>query len=168
MYISNPHFYLADPALLEAVEGLKPNQTLHESYFKIQPVSTLPLKLGCIYKHYRLQSTWFDQFLFFIQQKLGVPLEGKVRVQLNLKVDQSIYINSLKNFRSFVFPVIWVEEVCIWKFLAKIIIIQLHPKRTSSSQTIQAKIIRVEEFVFLDPKYSRHWDVNNNFNLLII
>lgn len=130
VYISNPHFYLADPDLLDAVEGLKPNQTLHESYFKIQPVSTLPLKLGCIYKHYRLQLTWFDQLFFFIQQKLGVPLEGKVRVQLNLKVDQSIYINSLKNFRSFVFPVIWVEEVCIWK----IIIIQLHPKRTSSSQ----------------------------------
>lgn len=79
VYISNPHFYLADPELLEAVEGLKPNQTIHESYFKIQP-------------------------------KLGVPLEGKVRVQLNLKVDQSIYISSLQNFRSFMFPVIWVEE----------------------------------------------------------
>ncbi|XP_055321325.1 scavenger receptor class B member 1 [Sitodiplosis mosellana] len=79
VYISNPHFYLADPALLDAVDGLKPNQSQHETYFKIQP-------------------------------KLGVPLEGKVRVQLNLKVDQSIYINSLKNFRSFMFPIIWVEE----------------------------------------------------------
>lgn len=39
MYISNPHFYLADPKLLEAVDGLKPNQSLHESYFKIQPVN---------------------------------------------------------------------------------------------------------------------------------
>lgn len=40
VYISNPHFYLADPELLNAVEGLTPNQSLHESYFKIQPVST--------------------------------------------------------------------------------------------------------------------------------
>lgn len=38
MYISNPHFYLADNKLLESVEGLRPNQSLHESYFKIQPV----------------------------------------------------------------------------------------------------------------------------------
>lgn len=39
VYISNPHFYLADPKLLDAVEGLKPNKSIHESYFKIQPVS---------------------------------------------------------------------------------------------------------------------------------
>ena len=39
VYISNPHFYLADPDLLDAVDGLTPNQSLHETYFKIQPVS---------------------------------------------------------------------------------------------------------------------------------
>lgn len=39
VYISNPHFYLADPTLLDAVDGLKPNQSQHETYFKIQPVN---------------------------------------------------------------------------------------------------------------------------------
>lgn len=39
VYISNPHFYQSDPQLLSAVEGLQPNNTLHETYFKIQPVS---------------------------------------------------------------------------------------------------------------------------------
>lgn len=38
VYISNPHFYQSDPSLLEAVEGLKPNKTLHDTFFKIQPV----------------------------------------------------------------------------------------------------------------------------------
>ena len=38
MYLSFPHFYKADPKLLEAVEGLKPVPALHETYFKIQPV----------------------------------------------------------------------------------------------------------------------------------
>lgn len=38
VYISNPHFYLADPKLLDEVEGLKPNESIHKSYFKIQPV----------------------------------------------------------------------------------------------------------------------------------
>lgn len=46
VYISNPHFYLADPELLDAVVGLKPNQSIHESYFKIQPVSHFGLNLN--------------------------------------------------------------------------------------------------------------------------
>lgn len=39
VYISNPHFYQADPSLLHAVHGLKPVRELHETFFKIQPVS---------------------------------------------------------------------------------------------------------------------------------
>lgn len=38
VYLSNPHFYQADPQLLETVEGLSPNPAEHETYFKIQPV----------------------------------------------------------------------------------------------------------------------------------
>lgn len=39
VYLSFPHFYKADPKLLDAVDGLKPTEKLHETYFKIQPVS---------------------------------------------------------------------------------------------------------------------------------
>lgn len=112
VYISNPHFYLADPELLDAVEGLKPNKSIHESYFKIQPVicgthssfASMQFLMGFLFRF----------ALFSFRQKLGVPLEGKVRVQLNLKVENTRYITSLKNFRSFVFPIIWVEEVTKW------------------------------------------------------
>jgi hypothetical protein len=39
-----------------------------------------------------------------------VPLEARVKVQLNLKVEQSsIYPTS--NFRSITFPIMWLEEV---------------------------------------------------------
>ncbi|XP_012230409.1 scavenger receptor class B member 1 [Linepithema humile] len=79
VYLSFPHFYKADPELLEAVEGLKPVEKLHETYFKIQP-------------------------------KLGVPLEGKVRVQLNLKVERQSSIAVVANFPDIVFPIMWVEE----------------------------------------------------------
>lgn len=79
VYLSNPHFYQADPSLLAEVEGLKPNRTLHQTYFKIQPA-------------------------------IGVPIEGKVRIQLNLKVEQAKHIGSVKNFRDIVFPIVWVEE----------------------------------------------------------
>lgn len=39
VYLSFPHFYNADPKLLEDVEGLSPDQEKHETFLKIQPVS---------------------------------------------------------------------------------------------------------------------------------
>ncbi|XP_071441535.1 scavenger receptor class B member 1-like [Hetaerina americana] len=44
VYLSFPHFYQADPKLLEAVEGLKPDQKKHETFFKIQPKLGVPLE----------------------------------------------------------------------------------------------------------------------------
>ncbi|KAK2588439.1 hypothetical protein KPH14_004435 [Odynerus spinipes] len=44
--LSYPHFYKADPSLLEAVNGLNPRQEKHESYFYIQPKSGLPVDLA--------------------------------------------------------------------------------------------------------------------------
>ncbi|CAK9816428.1 Scavenger receptor class B member 1 [Anthophora quadrimaculata] len=79
VYLSFPHFYKADPSLLDAVHGLKPDRDIHETYFKVQP-------------------------------KLGVPLEGKVRVQLNLKVERQPHITVVSNFPDIVFPIMWLEE----------------------------------------------------------
>ncbi|XP_011875402.1 PREDICTED: scavenger receptor class B member 1 [Vollenhovia emeryi] len=79
VYLSFPHFYQADPKLLDDIEGLKPVEKLHGTYFKIQ-------------------------------SKLGVPLEGKVRVQLNLKVERQPNIAAVANFPDIVFPIMWVEE----------------------------------------------------------
>ncbi|XP_060532745.1 lysosome membrane protein 2 [Cylas formicarius] len=50
------------------------------------------------------------QSYFKIQTKLGVPLEGKIRIQLNLRVQQAPYIMSVKTFPSIMFPVMWIEE----------------------------------------------------------
>ena len=36
--LSWPHFFQADPKLLDAVDGLKPDQEKHQSYFDVQPV----------------------------------------------------------------------------------------------------------------------------------
>ncbi|KAL6266243.1 hypothetical protein P5V15_003102 [Pogonomyrmex californicus] len=79
VYLSFPHFYKADPKLLDAVDGLKPVEKLHETYFKIQP-------------------------------KLGVPIEAKVRAQLNLKVERQPKIAVVSNFPDIVFPIMWLEE----------------------------------------------------------
>ncbi|XP_028172465.1 scavenger receptor class B member 1 [Ostrinia furnacalis] len=81
VYLSYPHFYEAEPSLLDGFEGLNPRKEKHETYFMIQP-------------------------------KLGVPLEGFVRVQLNLKVDRApdIRVNNIHRFPDIIFPVMWVEE----------------------------------------------------------
>lgn len=36
-----------------------------------------------------------------------------MRIQLNLRVEQAKHINSVKNFRDIVFPIVWVEEVSV-------------------------------------------------------
>ncbi|XP_072948437.1 scavenger receptor class B member 1 [Epargyreus clarus] len=81
VYLSYPHFYDAEPTLLDDFEGLSPDRKKHESYFMIQP-------------------------------KIGVPIEGLVRVQLNLKVDRapSIKVNNIHKFPDTTFPIMWVEE----------------------------------------------------------
>lgn len=38
-FASLPHFYGADPVYVEAVEGLDPDKSKHESYIVLEPVS---------------------------------------------------------------------------------------------------------------------------------
>nr|CAD7199082.1 unnamed protein product [Timema douglasi] len=44
--VSFPHFYKADPDLLEAVDGCAPDPKKHESYFLIEPNSGLPVDVA--------------------------------------------------------------------------------------------------------------------------
>jgi hypothetical protein len=43
--VSYPHFYEADPKLLEAVDGSHPDKEKHETFFYIEPVSSTNLLL---------------------------------------------------------------------------------------------------------------------------
>ncbi|XP_050529375.1 scavenger receptor class B member 1-like isoform X2 [Daktulosphaira vitifoliae] len=43
--LSYPHFLQSDPALLEAIDGLKPDKEVHETYFLINPLTGLPTQL---------------------------------------------------------------------------------------------------------------------------
>lgn len=39
-----------------------------------------------------------------------MPLEGKARVQLNLKIEHQPHIGVVSNFPDIVFPIMWLEE----------------------------------------------------------
>lgn len=46
MFISYPHFYLADSSYLEAIEGLKPNKENHQSYMTLEPKIGVTLEVS--------------------------------------------------------------------------------------------------------------------------
>ncbi|XP_049768055.1 lysosome membrane protein 2-like [Schistocerca cancellata] len=79
IFLSFPHFYLGDPSLINAVDGLTPNETLHDSYVDIYP-------------------------------KLGVPLAGWSRIQINIMVRTTPYMQTVKCFKDrTILPIAWIE-----------------------------------------------------------
>ncbi|XP_076618652.1 epithelial membrane protein isoform X1 [Colletes latitarsis] len=78
--ISFPHFYLADPALREAVSGISaPIEEKHQFYIDVQPM-------------------------------MGTALRAKARIQINLAVSQVRDIKQVASFPDIVFPIMWFED----------------------------------------------------------
>ncbi|XP_072365874.1 scavenger receptor class B member 1 isoform X2 [Scyliorhinus torazame] len=46
VFVSQPHFYNADPALREAVDGLEPNENDHALFIDIHPLTGIPLNVS--------------------------------------------------------------------------------------------------------------------------
>lgn len=46
LFLSHPHFYNADPVLVQAVLGLHPNEKEHSLFLDIHPVSPCPSLWG--------------------------------------------------------------------------------------------------------------------------
>uniref|UniRef100_A0A668UJH0 Scavenger receptor class B, member 2a n=1 Tax=Oreochromis aureus TaxID=47969 RepID=A0A668UJH0_OREAU len=42
--VSFPHFYQADPAYINAIDGLNPNKEEHETYLDLQPMTGVPIR----------------------------------------------------------------------------------------------------------------------------
>lgn len=46
VYMSFPHFYMADPSYLEAIEGLRPEREKHEFFMALEPNAGVPMDVG--------------------------------------------------------------------------------------------------------------------------
>ena len=79
IFMSQPHFYQADPFFLKQVGGgLKPDKDKHETYI------------------------WLDR-------ESGVPMSLVVRLQLNFKIEKLPSILLFKNISTTYFPTVWFE-----------------------------------------------------------
>jgi len=80
VFISQPHFYLADPYYIDMIaKGISPNSSLHSTYLRVEP-------------------------------RAGVPTDVTARFQLNVLVDKVSGISMLKNVNRTFFPVMWFEN----------------------------------------------------------
>uniref|UniRef100_A0A6M2DE38 Putative plasma membrane glycoprotein cd36 n=1 Tax=Xenopsylla cheopis TaxID=163159 RepID=A0A6M2DE38_XENCH len=67
-FVSYPHFYLSDQSYLEAVDGLKPDKTLHEFRVALEPQTGIPLLVNA-----RLQINMLLQPMKGISMLNNVP-----------------------------------------------------------------------------------------------
>lgn len=80
VFISLPHFYLADQFYLDKIEsGLTPNESLHSTIFRVEPRS-------------------------------GIPLDVSARFQLNVKIEKIPGLSILDHVTETYFPVMWFEN----------------------------------------------------------
>ncbi|XP_061866221.1 scavenger receptor class B member 1 isoform X3 [Colius striatus] len=68
MFISHPHFYNADPALVDAVEGLHPSKDKHSLFLDVHPMTGIPM--NCSIKL---------QLNLYIKQVSGIIQTGKIK-----------------------------------------------------------------------------------------
>ncbi|XP_034827962.1 scavenger receptor class B member 1 [Maniola hyperantus] len=93
VYLSYPHFYDAEPSLLEGFEGLQPDEKKHGSYILLQPKIGVPL-----------------------EAQVRVQLNLKVN-RANIRV------NDIHKFPDIMFPVMWAQEgidgvsTSIWRWI---------------------------------------------------
>ncbi|RMC05727.1 hypothetical protein DUI87_17270 [Hirundo rustica rustica] len=68
MFISHPHFYNADPSLVNAVEGLHPSKDQHGLFLDVHPMTGIPM--NCSIKL---------QLNLYIKQVSGIIQTGKIK-----------------------------------------------------------------------------------------
>ncbi|XP_068268405.1 scavenger receptor class B member 1 isoform X1 [Nyctibius grandis] len=68
MFLSHPHFYNADPALVDAVEGLHPNKDQHALFLDVHPMTGIPM--NCSIKL---------QLNLYIKQVSGIIQTGRIK-----------------------------------------------------------------------------------------
>ena len=83
MFVSRPHFHLADQSYLKQFQyGLSPGQERHDSAFWLEPRSSIPLKVD-------------------------------MRLQINIYLKKVAGIDLFRNLNDLLYPIFWFEVVIV-------------------------------------------------------
>lgn len=166
--LSYPHFYLADPKVLENMEGVNPDPEKHESYFYIQPKSGSPVDLAFRFQiNMALQDisaiSHVDGFSDLILPLLWFEI-GMYRLPDSMNNRFKLYLNYLPLVQDFGIYSLFVGGaiILVWS-IVKILLHQTE-ESSSSSQWCEAEMQK-QRLSFLnekEPTIKRDMDVYYN------
>uniref|UniRef100_A0A8B9I217 Scavenger receptor class B member 1 n=1 Tax=Anser brachyrhynchus TaxID=132585 RepID=A0A8B9I217_9AVES len=99
MFISHPHFYNADPSLVNAVEGLHPSKEHHALFLDVHPMTGVPMNCSI-----RLQ---LNQYLKQVSGIIGY-IEGSVLKQFYTSL---VLIPSILDYLQYIFLGLGVPQL---------------------------------------------------------
>ena len=92
---SGPHFLYGEDFLVEAIEGLSPEDVKHSTFLNIEPLSGIAFQA-----HKRIQVTLL----------ISIKSSSALTSQINFRQFPSPEIDILRDVRETFFPVIWYDE----------------------------------------------------------
>ncbi|XP_025757002.1 uncharacterized protein LOC100694672 isoform X1 [Oreochromis niloticus] len=128
--VSSPHFYQADPAYINAIDGLNPKKEEHESYLDLQPTTGVPIRackraqLNMILKRVQgfpktknITKTIFP--IMFVNEMATIDDESAAQMRSLLlntpQYNRSLKPNKKKNITETIFPIMSVNEAIMNK-----------------------------------------------------
>lgn len=154
--LSYPHFYKSDPSLLEAIEGLEPNQELHESYFFIQPKSGIPVDLAFRFQiNMDLQNiehmAGVEKFSDFTLPLLWFEI-GMYELPIHLNIRFWLYLNFVPIAEKVIMYLLFLSGILllVWSIMRLL----SHQMKKSSSEWLEMerKRRKIETDNQIDPK----------------
>lgn len=81
IFLSGPHFFQGSRALSGGVHGLSPNQSLHETYIDVEPMTGIVLRIAI-----------------------------RVQVNVKVRRDNLFHVTRKLPFREKIIPIFWIEQ----------------------------------------------------------
>lgn len=101
---SQPHFYGADPALVEKfASGINPKKEEHAIFMHFEMVSKGNMSFFPIKTNQHL-------FVIFQHQTTGTPMSAAKRLQFNLEMVPVEDVPYLAEIQEMYYPMFWIEE----------------------------------------------------------
>lgn len=109
VFVSFPHFYLADPSYVDAVDGVHPDGNLHEFFLALEPRTGIPLEVAA-----RLQINILLQPISGIRYLELLWGRNTTVIYVILTILFFIFIAFIQTFLSLWYRCFGSNKPCIW------------------------------------------------------